>query len=292
MASSKKHVSRQFIPWVLLLGIGAAFALSCQIQARTPPQQTPHRSAGAALLGESRLGVSSYFYSMADLYFHCGVAHRHEEAVHDTWFQKRLDRLKPHLHMHAEGAASREILPWLDLATRMNPHNVEFILLAAFWLHHEAGERELAQNLLKQAQTANPFEYEIQLERGRLYLYARDIPAARNCFDAALAFWPSQLPASDEGARKDLSRILLYRGLIHEADGENDRAIDCMEAILDMFPARTHLRDRIEALRTGEGPSLLGAAVWNNLLQSEDEHSMLCTTHETAEHVHGDSHHH
>jgi tetratricopeptide (TPR) repeat protein len=187
--------------------VGAAFALSCQIQARTPVRNHEgYRSAGAALLGESRLGLSGYFYEMADLYFHRGIEHEHEEAIHDTWFQARLAELKPHGHQHATGQASHEILAWLRLATAMNPHNVDFVLLAAFWMHHEAGQIELAQQILKDAQVANPFEYEIQLERGRLYLYQNNVEQARRRFDAALAFWPSQLAATDEDARLDRAR--------------------------------------------------------------------------------------
>ena len=252
------------------------------------PTHAKHRSAGAALLGESRLGISGYFYEMADLYFHRGVAHEYDEAINGTWFQNRLSELRPSLHLHAEGSASREILPWLRLATAMNPHNVDFQLLSAFWLHHEAGEIELAQALLKHAQVANPFEYEVQLERGRLYLYQGAVTEARRCFDAALAFWPSHLNPTDEDARKDRARILLYRSLIHEAEGEQEQAVAGLSEILQLFPERTHLRERIEILRRGEEPALLGASVWNNLLQSEDERSMLCGSAEAEGHIHGE----
>jgi tetratricopeptide (TPR) repeat protein len=271
----------------LLLLVGSAFALSCQIHARTPPASHPeHRSAGAVLLGESRLGISGYFYEMADLYFHRGVAHEHEEAIHDTWFQARLAELRPSAHVHAEGQASREVIPWLRLATLMNPDNVDFILVAAFWLHHEAGERDLAQKLLKDAQVNNPFEYEIQLERGRLYLYEGDVARARGCFDAALAFWPSDIDPAHEDARHDRARILLYRSLIHEVDGQPEQAIAGLRDILEMFPERAHLQDRIDTLERGDEPSLLGASVWNNLLQSEDEGTMLCNAEDEEEHVH------
>jgi len=274
---------------LLVLLTGGAFALSCQIHARTPVPahaHARHRSAGAALLGESRLGISGYFYEMADLYFHRGVAHKRDEAIQGTWFQKRRAELRPSLHAHAVGAASREVLPWLRLATMMNPHNVDFILLAAFWLHHEAGERELAQELLKSAQADNPFQYEIQLERGRFYLYQGAVPEARRCFDAALAFWPSQLSPTHEDARHDRARALLYRSLIHEVDGEPQQAVAGLREILELFPERTHLQERIETLVRGDEPSLLGASLWNNLLQSEDEGSMLCNAADAEEHVH------
>lgn len=272
----------------LVIGLtGGAFALSCRIQARTsplPPSHTP--SAGAALLGQSRLGLSGYFYAMADLYFHRGVPHQHEEAIHSTWFQKRRTELKPHAHLHATGHAAQEVLPWLRLATALNPHNVDFLLLAAFWLHHKAGSIDLAHRLLKDAQADNPFEYEIQLERGRLYLYENNIPAARRCCDAALAFWPSRLAPAETEARRDRARILLYRSLIHELDGEREKAVAGLREILRLFPERTHLRDRIRTLAQGREPVLLENAVWNNLLQSEGEHSMLCSEGHADHHEH------
>jgi len=281
--------SKKLVPWMVILMVGGAFALSCQIQARMPTlYRSNQRSAGEVLLGESRLGVSGYFYEMADLYFHCGVRHEHEEAIHGTWFQQRLSELRPNVHRHAAGKASREILAWLRLATAMNPHNVDFVLVAAFWLHHEVGEIDIAQQMLKDAQVANPFQYEIQLERARLYLYRGRVADARSCLDAALAFWPSHLAATDEDARMDRARLLLYRSLILEVDGEREQAIVGLREILRMFPERTSLLERIETLERGDEPALLGAAVWNNLLQSEDERSMLCGSVEADEHIHGE----
>jgi len=244
------------------------------------------------LLGESRMGISGYFYEMADLYFHRGVPHEHEEAIHGTWFQQRLAEVRPSTHLHAEGQASHEIVPWLRLATTMDPHNVDFLLLAAFWLRREAGELELAQELLKVAQVTNPYQYEIQLERGRLYLYQGAIAEARGCFDAALAFWPSHLDPTDDGARHDRARALLYRSLIHEVDGETEQAIAGLREIMVLFPERRHLQDRIEMLAHGDEPSLLGASVWNNLLQTEDERSMLCGAEDAEEHVHDEHRNH
>ncbi|MBT3296954.1 MAG: hypothetical protein HN919_01600 [Verrucomicrobia bacterium] len=284
-------VRRGFAAWLVVL-VGGAFALSCQIQARMTPQpKDAPASAGAALLGESRLGLASYFHEMADLYFHCGVAHTRHEAIHDTWFQKRLTALRPSLHKHADRQAAREIVAWLRLAATMNPHDVEIVLLAAFWLHHEVGERELAQQMLKEAQVANPFDYEIQMERGRLYLYGGDVAAARARFDAALAFWPGARAPDNDTARHDQARLLLYRSLIHEVDGERREAIAGLREILLLFPERTHLENRIATLESGAEPALLGGHVWNNLLQSEDERSMLCETDADdtkAAHVHGE----
>jgi tetratricopeptide (TPR) repeat protein len=281
---------------MIVVAIGGAFALSCQIQARmTPPPDGAHASAGAALLGESRLGLSSYFHEMADLYFHCGVEHTRHEAIHGTWFQQRLAALRPSLHKHTDRQASREIVAWLRLATAMNPHDVDMVLLAAFWLHHEVGERELAQQMLKDAQVANPFDYEIQMERGRLYLYDGDVSAARGRFDAALAFWPGALLPDDDTTRHDRARLLLYRSLIHEVEGERSEAVAGLREILLLFPERTHLRNRIATLESGAEPALLGHRVWNNLLQSEDERSMLCETdadHPEDAHVHSEDCHH
>jgi len=277
----------------MTLLIGGAFALSCHIMARTPPlRSNEEHSAGAALLGESRLGVGLYFYEMADLYFHCGVGHATHEGIEDTWFQERLHVLRPSLHQHAEGQSSREIVPWLLMAAKMNPHALDLILVGAFWLHHEAGELAMAQQLLIEAQIANPYQYEIQLERGRLYLHMGNVAAARDRFNAALAFWPSDRPPDDPAARNDKARLLLYRSLVHEVEGEKDQAIAALRESLRLYPERVHLEERIATLEAGDEPALLGPHIWNNLLQSEGKRSILCGAVESEAHVHSEDCHH
>ena len=263
---------------ILLAGGAGSFVLACHIHAvhSHPGMPAAQRGAATAFLGESRMGLAGHCYEVADLYFHRGVPHRDAEGISGTWFQQLLARTSPAAHVHLNGQDVRELLPWLRLATRMDPHNVDTILVAAFWLATDAARPDLAQQMLQNAQVDNPFDYEIQLERARIFLRMDEVPRARDALEAALTFWPGRHDADSRDARHDRARILLYRAMIHEVDGEPRAAIAGLREILTIHPDWRFLLERIETLERGEAPALVAPGVWNNLLQKDSNAHMLC----------------
>jgi len=256
----------------------AVFVVSCRIMAASAGTypQAQGDSVAAAILGQSRLGMARHAYDMADLYFHRGVHHKHDLAFENNFFQRLRREVAPELHVHVHGAAVTEIMPWLWLTIRMDPHHAEPYLVAAFWLIKEGRRPDLALEVLQEAQCAIPFNYEIQLAKGRIYLKQGDLARAKEALDAGLAFWPSGKSPVSEDARGDRAALLLYRALLHETDGETEEAIAEMEEILRMFPKRTALRDRIEAYRRGGEPSLLANRVWTGMLREHDAQQAAC----------------
>ncbi|MGQ9663594.1 MAG: tetratricopeptide repeat protein, partial [Kiritimatiellia bacterium] len=198
--------------------IGVSFTLSCLLVAAHPTQnESQGRSIAAALLGESRLALSGHFYEMADTYFHRGVGHVHEEAFSDGFFQKIHKQFSPREHVHVKGRQINEIMPWLKLAIRMDPHNVELYTVAAFWLATEGRRPDTALDVLRQALANNPYCYQAQLELGRIYLQMGKLSEAKRAFDAGLAFWEKAAKKESSDAHWDRAALLLYRALLHEA---------------------------------------------------------------------------
>jgi len=230
-----------------------------------------------ALLGESRLALSGHFYEVADVYFHKGVEHTLRRAFENDFFQRIAGEVSPRRHAHIGGQAIKEIMPWLRLATRMDPRNVEIYLVAAFWLAGDAGRPDLAHEVLREAKCNNRFNYRLQLEDGRIYLRERRMEEAKRAFDAGLAFWPSDEQPDSNEALLGKANILLHRALLHEAENEIDEAVAALQEILSIFPERTHLNARIVALKEDRQPSVLASRLWSDMLQQHQELRSACS---------------
>ena len=296
MAEAKDHVKRRrprggAAPWLSLLVLWvAAFVLSCLLSTRTDASRTgPGGSMAAALVGDSRTALAHRFFQQADLYFHRGVEHEAETAFSDGIFQRAAERVDPTGHVHLEPDRIKEMMPWLSASLRMDPHNIENHLVTAFWLANKGGEPEIAQEILREAQVSNPRAYAIQIARGRIYLQQQQTEAAERCFSAALAFWPGDDDPGDDDARHDKAEALLYRGLLYEVAGDLQAAIRCHREILDMFPSRHGLRERLTRLERGETPINLADALWGRMLREHERTRAACAQ-EVEGHDHDDDH--
>jgi len=261
--------------WVLI------FVLSCRLSATGMPalEADGPRSVAGALLGESRTALGWHLFELADLYFHKGVEHHREHAIGGGIFSRTAALVSPRNRTHVDGAEVAEIMPWLSFATRVDPHNVDSCLVAAFWLSTAVGKPQAALDLLTRAQGANPFNDRIQLEKGRVLLREGRVAEAGSAFDAGLAFWPGGRANDDEDARLDRAALLLYRALIHEAAGEADSAVSMFQEIMGLYPERQGLRERIAAIRAGLKPSRLASGVWRAMLAHDDEDLATCHVH-------------
>jgi len=272
------------------LAWGGVFALSCRLAVFPGDPEEGTRvspSFAGALLSEGRLALHHEAYEMADTYFHKGVGHLHETAFHDHPFQRVRREVAPDRHVHLHGADVREILPWLWMAIRMDPSDVETRLVTAFWLAHGAGRPDLAEQVLREARVNTPGSVEVQLELGRLYLRQGRLADARRAFDAGLTFWPGKNKPDSREAGQDRAGLLLYRALLYEIEGKAQQAVRQYEEILALFPDRVHLRRRIEALQKEEAPAIVARDFLENLL---DQQARL--KEETCSRVHGHGHGH
>ena len=283
---------RNSCPWLgVVVTWGAAFCVSCHLSTVPPgpPDADDGRSVAGALLGGSRIALGGRFYKLADLYFHKGVAHEKPVAFNDAVYQRAQEQISPRGHVHTDGRVVHEIMPWLWLATKADPHNVDTYLVAAFWLATEGGEPDVALDLLRRAQAANPFSYRIQLEKGRILVKEARLAEAADAFAAALAFWPGDDAPDSEEALYDKRNVLLHQALLHEVYGRNDEAIAKLEQVLELFPHLEALHKRIHELREGHEPSVLAAQLMRAMFSEVKEARMECSRQhgDHAEHEHG-----
>lgn len=96
---------------------------------------------------------------------------------------------KDHHHEHEKSATGleRELLPWLKLAATLDPERPETYVVASYWLTQKLNKLDAAEHFLREGLRANPGNYEILYELGRIAHEHRQDPArARNLWVLAL----------------------------------------------------------------------------------------------------------
>ncbi|MCK5849744.1 MAG: hypothetical protein KAH23_02420 [Kiritimatiellae bacterium] len=288
----KNKIRKNSKPWpymaVLVLWT-SAFCIASHLTTipLTAQSEIHSNSVGENLLGENRLLLNRWLYNKADQYFHRGVSGKCPKCLNNSPFQRIDNALSPNKHVHIEGPDAAEMLPWLQLALDMNPRDIQTHLISAFWLANKCERPDLAHKILRKAQWNNPFCYHVQLEIARLYLKEKNFHDAKRSLDAGIAFISRDSVPSNEDTHLAKAALLLYRSLLYEQDGENDKAISGMEQILHIFPNRTHLNARIQELRKGKQPSVLPSKLWNAILEHEQKSRSTCNN---PEHNHEHKH--
>lgn len=281
-------------PWVSIAILWTAvFILSCRLLpgvAATSNSNQP--SLATAVFGETRHVLARQFYELADQQFHRGVPHLQERKFENGFFMRLQLAAKPEEHLHLGHDDIKEMMPWLWMSLRMNPQDIESYRVTAYWLATAANQFDEAQKVLKEAQQNNPYQYQIQLDRGRLYLQMDQRELAVQRFDAALRFLPRTTGIDESLIKLETAEILMYRSLLHEASGETDRAIALLKVITRLFPERTQLLQRIEALNNHTPPKRSAQDLLNAMLRASSEHKCQRTHTEEATGQDCDGHDH
>jgi tetratricopeptide (TPR) repeat protein len=246
--------AREAGPWLAVLaGWGLAFSLSCRLSMVVPPAAEDGGVLGL-LLGGSRSALSANLYNQAETFFHRGVTHREQRALTNDWIQVCRESIMPTSHHHTEGGDVAEILPWLHWATQVDPHNVEATLVTAFWINTGLQNPRLARQILLAAVKENPSDYRILMEMGRLAIQQGQFAEAQTRLSAALAFWPSSLPPTDQQALLDKAEALILLGFLHDMNGHSPEAVAFFKNALAIFPERSYIIQRVECLESGKPP--------------------------------------
>lgn len=195
-------------------------------------------------------------------------------------------------HLHTTGDAIKEIMPWLRLATSMDPHNVEAYLVMAFWLATGVERPDLAMQVLTEAQNNNPGNYRVLLEKGRLMLHKQDFTRAGQALDLALRQWPGPAGLIDEDqARLDRAEILTLRALLHEHAGELDVAASMLAKVLAIFPDRLQINHRIIELREGRPSLQKASSLLSTMVNLKPDHMRIGSAPAHAHDSHDDDGH-
>ncbi len=261
-----------------------SFSLACRLTSVMPEADEDESSNWSRIFGSACTLFSGDVYEKADLYFHKGVAHKHDAAFNSV-FQDLHRRIVPEAHVHADkkGEVLR-IMPWLRLATRIDPHNIEAYCVAVYWLTREK-RFDLASDVLREAMRKNPANCQLYTEKGLLAIKIGDREQAATAFDRALSVWPGDSDPGDEDARMVLGQILAYRSLLYELEGKRDLAVKLMRREYSLFPERKALVQRIAELESGSANQQTALARWNQLareshlfhgLPARDQHADGC----------------
>lgn len=243
-----------------------AFALSCRLPRDAfMPGAEEADSVALEALGASRAIMGGQLYEAADRTFHMGVG-LYRPPAFTSWFMRMGQAIAPVGHVHLQAAGVNELVPWLYLATRADPHNVEAYIVAAFWLAGEGERPDLAERVLHEARANNPKDYRIYLEKGRLALKKGAAAEAARMFDAALRLWELDAGTDKIQAKLDRAEIQIYRGLLREADGDVPRALTCYRDVLELFPERSGIRERIAELSGTGHARVAPAAMWQTIM--------------------------
>src|SRR6185436_2706832 len=140
--------------------------------------QSGHKEdAASALAHEPRDWIdrfSRHFYPSTHRHLGekqaCGHEHDHGEKCEH--------------HDEESGGEERELLPWLKLSAQLDPERPETYVIAAYWLRSPLGKIDEAEQFLRTGLQANPGNYEILFELGRIYYANRKQTArARNVWE-------------------------------------------------------------------------------------------------------------
>ncbi|MFA7157762.1 MAG: tetratricopeptide repeat protein [Kiritimatiellia bacterium] len=233
----------------------AAFSLACRLLEMPPPRSEAGRNFASMVFGGVRAEVSEGLFGQADLVYHKGVRAAPRMKKPD-WFARMRLQSAPYGHRHLRDDDIVEIMPWLYLATRVDPGNMTAYSVAAYWLAGAAGRPELAEEVLNEALRNNPGDYRAYMEKGRLAMKLGQYSKSARYLDAALARLPGAAGVDGEQKRHDGAEMLVYLGLAREILGAPLAAARCYRAVLELFPGRLKLQERMLALeKTGHSPS-------------------------------------
>lgn len=167
-----------------------------------------------------------------------------------NWVERFGRNFYPSEHRHLESKKdTAEVLPWLLMAAKLDPHRIETFTVTAYWLQKRLGRLEDAEKFLHEGLRANPDSVELLFELGRTY-YAgsHDLVKARNLLEAALQKWRDQEAKQAQPDPMLLSKILTFLADLEEKEGHNEQTIHYLKLLKTRSPFPEIIQQRIDQL--------------------------------------------
>lgn len=159
--------------------------------------------------------------------------HEHDEScAHaeltegpNDWISRLAARFEPDRHVHLEEGAEKEMLPWVQLAVEMDPHNVDAYTVGGYWLQ-QMGRVDEAKAFLRDGQRNNPDSFEIYFELGRLTEGEETNPQlAIRLYELSLDRWRKANEGREEPDLLAVGQILGRLGSMKEGEGDLEAAL-------------------------------------------------------------------
>jgi tetratricopeptide (TPR) repeat protein len=255
------------------------------------------------LLGDSSRVFANSFFVEADVYYHSGfyptifdnnqafkTPHMAEDtgavASHNSgnetgfmgpprdWLDAFNRHFIPNRHTHlsdggptgdlSKSSEVREILPWLKLASKLDPENIRTYLVMAFWLRTSLHKAPEAEEVLRDGLRNNPGNPQLLFDLGRIYFEEYHNPnQARSIWEAALRTWALEEPGVPQSERLELNnatfddRYVFEQLQVHLAQlegslGNLDAAIAHLQQAQLASPKPGDLQIQIDELKNGK----------------------------------------
>jgi hypothetical protein len=159
-----------------------------------------------------------------------------------------------HTHLTEKGTnGAKEILPWIQLAAKLDPNKIESYTVGAFWLRDLKRNAE-AEQFLREGLRLNPESHEILLELGRGYVAGRDYERARNVLEMAFRRWREQENSKpvEQQNRFAAGQILNNLVLAEDRLGNRDQAVSWLGIVRKISPHPEEIDKRIAEVRAGQ----------------------------------------
>ena len=238
------------LAWLFLLGI-----FSYLLNQNLSSSQTKYsRDPLTRLFGSVTEAFGDTAFLKASSYFHGGVSPellhpgeglgQKEDDEKDSfkkpftdWIYKINSQIHVTEHRHLHGEETREILPFLELATKLDPYNVPAILTTAYWIDAYFGKTDQAIEILKKGEKDNPGSWEIDYQLGFLYFrrrnnYAESVP----CFEKSL----SKMTA-ENSQKTDHRTALFYLAESYSKENMDEKALAAYQKALALFGGSENL---------------------------------------------------
>ncbi|MFH1791180.1 MAG: tetratricopeptide repeat protein [Candidatus Omnitrophota bacterium] len=226
------------------------------------------------MFGEFRSFLSDMSYLEADVYFHGGMYHMHDEGEKNCLTTLASDRQAPdsdetahhhhHHHHHAESAVSenpllrigqaiditehrhlsgkdsKEVLPWIYYAVKLNPHNITAYDTGAYWLASRLGQPEKALDLLRDGINNNPESWALNRTAGVIYYDQKDYRNAIKHLEQSV-----RLGEAEHYDKFDRRTVYVPLAECYDKTGSPDKALKLYERVLKDFPGNESVLNKI-----------------------------------------------
>jgi len=149
----------------------------------------------------------------------------------------------------------REILPWLRFSAELDPENVQTYVVCSFWLRGALGKAEEAEQFLRMGLRANPGDYELLFELGRIYNEDRKDPSrARNVWELGLKNWRQREPGKEQPNIFLGAQLLGQLAALEEKQEHYARTIEHLTELKRISPNKEYIQRWIDEIRYERSP--------------------------------------
>jgi tetratricopeptide (TPR) repeat protein len=268
---------------MLMLLFVASFSLATLLAPRQPATVNDSPESGnvlALLLGDVRKMFAQQMFAKADAYFHrgnypsifdqaprkeenhmAGETHHdeHGDGDHDDdddapapandWIESFGRHFYPTVHVHLKDGEEREMLPWLRIASELDPQSIETYVVSAYWLRDRLKRVDEAEQILRTGLHANPRSPELLFELGRLFYENRqDNSRARNVWVFALRRWHEVEETKSVPDKVLLGHLLGSLARIENQDGHHRESIGYLKQLKEISPSPELIQKQIDQL--------------------------------------------